>query len=906
MIDNKAKNKAIEIIFIISILILVVQLGSLYLVSNAHIIAGKHWVKSLVAASYAMFILLIFLSPLLFYRRISPYVLITVQFTFLTIILIVNGYTPIHDAILWSGVFHYYYDALGSGVLPLWNPYSQTGTPFYINYQSFGLLMPFNFIIALMQKIFSWDSVSSYVIQYMFIFYIFILGAYALMENITNDKRKKLLFVMLLSLACFPTVMRSGLLNLFFLIPFIAYYVTKFIKTQEVYRYRLYGYVIIFLVGMQINNFVPVGLVFFFIIFIPFVFIFKIAPLSIFARFVKDKFSVLWTMSMLGILAFLTMPVVALFYDFKQTAEVIPAVRTAIQFTHYNIYKNIAMIAKIFASDINENLFSTSFSANTKVSLTLGNIVGLILEPFQRSHAWSKTIESSEVSIFMGIIPIIFLILVPYVLLKEKEKEKKLYIVLFVIIAAVTFILMNNFDAKVVHAISLNQKIATTIFPFMQMVDMFQNFGVLFILCSMIVAGYACSRINVSMYPIIAATGIIVVSVKYCIGLSVFPNFILNIILAVVVSGLLIGIIFLIEKKIKIDCWLALIVLVAIIDLLIPTYLRIVKYDNILMKEYRSFLMEENVLTKKPESEFINYRKTCSFPRVTDPRRWSNGTFFGYEIYAREKICFPHSFQAFNPNFISDDIVANKNINDLEKSKLVHSLSMNDFSFFYFRPRVEYFYMTKYYYDYIANISYDRHIALSSLNTPIVRFIPLENVLIFSDKYAVVDALNNASFNELYKNIYIEKHKNISKNNVMTRDIFKKENIYRPTASQILRFTRLLAAEKAPPSREITITGFNFNEMQADVDTTKEGYIYFCDGYSAHWRSYLDGKPLAIEKTNINFKAVRVPAGRHHISFTYFPRLFVGAVVLYVLGCVIIFYIMAYNFIRFYYRWRTS
>ncbi len=61
-------------------------------------------------------------------------ILLSVIFIVLANLMLASNYLPIHDAIEWHGVFHYFYNAVERGVMPYWNPYSQTGTPFFNNF----------------------------------------------------------------------------------------------------------------------------------------------------------------------------------------------------------------------------------------------------------------------------------------------------------------------------------------------------------------------------------------------------------------------------------------------------------------------------------------------------------------------------------------------------------------------------------------------------------------------------------------------------------------------------------------------------------------------------------------------------------------------------------------------------
>lgn len=52
----------------------------------------------------------------------------------------------IHDTLSWSGVFHYFADALNNGIYPLWNPYVHSGSMFVEMFTQMSLIDPVNLI----------------------------------------------------------------------------------------------------------------------------------------------------------------------------------------------------------------------------------------------------------------------------------------------------------------------------------------------------------------------------------------------------------------------------------------------------------------------------------------------------------------------------------------------------------------------------------------------------------------------------------------------------------------------------------------------------------------------------------------------------------------------------------------
>lgn len=81
-----------------------------------------------------------------------------------------------------------------------------------------------------------------------------------------------------------------------------------------------------------------------------------------------------------------------------------------------------------------------------------------------------------------------------------------------------------------------------------------------------------------------------------------------------------------------------------------------------------------------------------------------------------------------------------------------------------------------------------------------------------------------------------------------------------------------LAAHQPPVTRgSSTITHYAPGEITVEVDTPAEAFLVLSESYITGWRATLDGAPLPLYAANHAFHAVRVPAGRHTVTFTYAP-----------------------------------
>ncbi|HEY4721936.1 MAG TPA: YfhO family protein, partial [Anaerolineae bacterium] len=59
-----------------------------------------------------------------------------------------------------------------------------------------------------------------------------------------------------------------------------------------------------------------------------------------------------------------------------------------------------------------------------------------------------------------------------------------------------------------------------------------------------------------------------------------------------------------------------------------------------------------------------------------------------------------------------------------------------------------------------------------------------------------------------------------------------------------------------------------------DVDAAQDGYLVLTDAYYPGWTATIDGQPTNIERADVMFRAVKVPAGPHRVELRYEPQSF--------------------------------
>ncbi len=368
--------------------------------------------------------------------------------------------------------------------------------------------------------------------------------------------------------------------------------------------------------------------------------------------------------------------------------------------------------------------------------------------------------------------------------------------------------------------------------------------------------------------------------------------------------------------------------------------------DPAISQQYSNYFYHNNLIYTEPESSFIHYRVPFSFESSTtsfsaDSKPWKDTEgrlfyiFFGPELYHIDKVAFPavvekefqsvgsfqlakHSMRSLREQDIPEEIVVL-----LKPLKLRTFIHEHDFlmavenqigreqMLLYATPILksahvwqpgqssftewDHFYMTTHFYDYLVNVKLDKQALTSHLSSPILNFFPEQNVIELDTKYDIVARLNTASRSELQSHIFIEQDQTIHKPALEIEEFFESSNFveYTPEErSAFIQNRRLKFTENR--DAVIDIADYDINHLSVRIDAFYDGYVYFGDGYSKHWKAYVDGKPAIIEKTNINFKSVFTPAGKHQVDFVFDPVLFRYSLYAYFLGNVLFLIIIAF------------
>ena len=823
-----------------------------------------------------------------FNSLLSAHLIIASIFIFVAGFFILSGYGPIHDAISWHGTSHYFYSSIEKGIFPYWNPYSQTGTPFYVYCQSFGLLEPSNFLFIIIQKITGCTTLTTYILHYLFYFFIFIIGTYHLLRVVTKSNSISLLFSLVLLLSCFPMFMRqNGALNSFFLLPSITCFILLFFQENDDSKKRFYFFIASYLFALTLNIYIPAGVIFFVFLFLIFVFLFRSERIRETFNFMKSRQGLFSLGIAVIVVILISLPLLALYYSFHDADvnEMFPSVRI--------LQKNGNNLVKLYVSDLKENLFSEKFTNNIKTSNNSWNLVGLIYEP--SIHFMGERLPS-EIFLYVSFLPLLCII--------YAFKKRNNYVYIFLVISFFTLMVMSNFKKEILSSPTLFQNLITKIIPFLKTVEVLQNFGPLFLFCIIVMGAIGFSAVpdnnrgrfiwSTSALFVLSKNVILSVAIyllirwqinilapkwlhsKLQLRLSYLYDFFEKIIgepfvvlmkhiphgERVILLGSLIVVTlvfvilgsFLVNKlsyKVGTDKLRTISIMVLLFDLVVfdvfhATHFKmpdLIKYEKVIEKKYYEVLKKEDLLKTKHENAFIKYRETFSVPTVPSNDADLFTTFWGHEVYSIKKTAFPNGLRV---------------------------LLFKDFA-----PSWDHFYMTKYYYDYIVNISPHKQLATSSVILPILNFFPDKNTIFVDNKYEVVKNINQMTLKKLGKYIFIEKGKDKKLTSPEVSDFFDSGKYLKYSKKEISGFKEDMG-RKYSGNKYINyaVKYYDINRLSLSIEAPANGYFYFGDGYSKDWKAYVDNIQSEIYKTNINFKSVYVSKGKHNIDFIYDPVFF--------------------------------
>ena len=98
-----------------------------------------------------------------------------------------------------------------------------------------------------------------------------------------------------------------------------------------------------------------------------------------------------------------------------------------------------------------------------------------------------------------------------------------------------------------------------------------------------------------------------------------------------------------------------------------------------------------------------------------------------------------------------------------------------------------------------------------------------------------------------------------------------------------------------PGSHPAKITEYKNEKVVVEAEAKREGWLLLLDAYYPGWKAEVDGRPVEIFRADGFFRAVKIPAGKHVVSFSYFPDIFKRSLYVSGAGFLVWLVLMAYS-----------
>jgi hypothetical protein len=92
-----------------------------------------------------------------------------------------------------------------------------------------------------------------------------------------------------------------------------------------------------------------------------------------------------------------------------------------------------------------------------------------------------------------------------------------------------------------------------------------------------------------------------------------------------------------------------------------------------------------------------------------------------------------------------------------------------------------------------------------------------------------------------------------------------------PAREVLLASGQELPGQEPATAPEVDIVAYRPEEVQAVARLAAPGYLVLTDSAYPGWTAAVDGHEAAIERADINFRAVYLPAGEHEVTMRYRP-----------------------------------
>lgn len=79
---------------------------------------------------------------------------------------------------------------------------------------------------------------------------------------------------------------------------------------------------------------------------------------------------------------------------------------------------------------------------------------------------------------------------------------------------------------------------------------------------------------------------------------------------------------------------------------------------------------------------------------------------------------------------------------------------------------------------------------------------------------------------------------------------------------------------KSSNLKTVAITDYRHNRIEADIDLGRDALLVHGTNYVSGWKARLDGKPVSLMRVDTSLQGILIPGGKHHVEFWYDPAAF--------------------------------
>ncbi|MBF0440537.1 MAG: YfhO family protein [Oligoflexales bacterium] len=203
-------------------------------------------------------------------KNIQNILLVTISFSIIIAVLYGDVFIHAdsimtHDTINWYASFNYFILSLAQGHLPLWDPFSYSGAPFYLNPSIVGVMDPITLLTIPFVSLGNLSALKVYHLHFLLRLLIYCVGSFFLYELITRNFWASLIGALVSILFMAPNAFwQHGSMVMVTYVPLITFFVLMILKKWFIKKKAIFAFIAAnYLIGISFNLYYAVYLLVF-------------------------------------------------------------------------------------------------------------------------------------------------------------------------------------------------------------------------------------------------------------------------------------------------------------------------------------------------------------------------------------------------------------------------------------------------------------------------------------------------------------------------------------------------------------------------------------------------------------------------------------------------------------------